>query len=166
MRVRVLFFGMLKEVAGQASAWLQLAEGATLGDVLSHYAAQWPRMREFMPSIAASVNQEYAGSSTKLKDQDEIGLLPPVSGGAGEVTRPATEGRARGDSRPTIAIVREPIDAGRLAAGMKAPEDGAVVVFDGIVRNNSRGRRTLYLDYEAYEEMAVRQLDGLARESI
>jgi molybdopterin synthase catalytic subunit len=60
---------------------------------------------------------------------------------------------------------REPIDSDRLLSEAKQGEDGAVVVFDGIVRNNSRGRATLYLDYEAYEEMALSQLRELAKKA-
>ncbi len=63
------------------------------------------------------------------------------------------------------ALTREPIDAQELVAAAKQCVDGAVVVFDGIVRNNSRGRQTLHLDYEAYEEMASKQMDELAREA-
>ena len=65
-----------------------------------------------------------------------------------------------------IELTREVIDAGAIVAAMKAGEDGAVVVFDGIVRNNTRGRKTLYLDYEAYEEMALTQMRALAEKAI
>lgn len=65
-----------------------------------------------------------------------------------------------------IELTREPIDAQRLIAAAKADEDGAVVVFDGIVRNNTRGRQTLHLDYEAYEEMALKQMKELAAEAM
>ena len=65
-----------------------------------------------------------------------------------------------------IAIVREPIDVAGLSDAMKAGSDGAVCVFDGIVRDNTRGRRTLYLDYTAYEEMALTQMRGLAAEAV
>ena len=58
------------------------------------------------------------------------------------------------------------IDSASLAAQVKQGEDGAVVVFDGIVRNNTRGRRTLFLVYEAYEEMALRQMQALAEEAV
>jgi len=64
-----------------------------------------------------------------------------------------------------VALTREPIDAEKLVAETKSGEDGAVVVFDGIVRNNTRGRRTLHLDYEAYEEMALKQMEGLAEQA-
>jgi MoaE-MoaD fusion protein len=65
--------------------------------------------------------------------------------------------------QPVIAddvfqIVREPIDARALIESLKAPEDGAVVVFDGFVRNNFKGQQTLYLEYEAYEPMACAKM--------
>ena len=65
-----------------------------------------------------------------------------------------------------VEIVDVPIDAEPIVAGMKAGGDGAVCVFDGIVRDNTRGRRTLYLDYEAYREMALEQMRGLAAEAV
>jgi molybdopterin synthase catalytic subunit len=60
------------------------------------------------------------------------------------------------------AIVREPIDTRRVVEKIKHPEDGAAVVFEGVVRNNTRGRQTTYLNYEAYEEMALKQMEELA----
>lgn len=65
-----------------------------------------------------------------------------------------------------VAITREPIDAKAVMDGIKAAADGAVCAFDGIVRDNTRGRRTLHLDYEAYEEMALEQMRRLAEEAI
>ncbi len=63
-----------------------------------------------------------------------------------------------------IELVREPIRTTDLLAQVKAPADGAVVVFDGIVRDNCKGRSTLYLDYEAYEPMALAKLREIATE--
>jgi MoaE-MoaD fusion protein len=60
------------------------------------------------------------------------------------------------------AIVRDPIDTRRVVEKIKHPEDGAAVVFEGVVRNNTRGRQTTYLNYEAYEEMALKQMEELA----
>jgi len=65
-----------------------------------------------------------------------------------------------------VEITDEVIPSGEIVAGMKAAPDGAVCVFDGIVRDNSRGRKTLYLDYEAYREMALEQMRGLAAEAV
>jgi MoaE-MoaD fusion protein len=152
MQIRVLFFGVLKDLAGRASDSLSLPENATLGDVLSHYQQSVPRLKDCMSSIAMSVNQAYAGPEERLQQGDEVALLPPVSGGSA--------GQTGGDAR--VAIVREAIEPASILARIKQPEDGAVVVFEGIVRNHTRGRRTLYLDYEAYEEMALKQMEELA----
>jgi molybdopterin synthase catalytic subunit len=65
-----------------------------------------------------------------------------------------------------VEIVEAAIAAGEIVAAMKDGADGAVCVFDGIVRDNTRGRRTLYLDYEAYREMALEQMRGLAAEAV
>jgi len=64
------------------------------------------------------------------------------------------------------AIVRVPIDTRAVLEKTKRPEDGAAIAFEGVVRNNTRGRKTLYLDYEAYEEMALRQMEELAVQAL
>jgi molybdopterin synthase catalytic subunit len=112
--------------------------------------------------IAVSVNAEYATADHLLREGDEVGLLPPVSGGSDRPSDPSIVGEAK---EVYIWLTREPIDAQKLVAAARRGEDGAVVVFDGVVRNNSRGRKTLYLDYEAYEEMAARQMSELANEA-
>lgn len=156
MRVQILFFGMLKELAGRASDTIDLAEDASVADVLRHYESQIPRLKESLSSLALAVNQQYAGPDTKLNPGDEIALLPPVSGGLSEqVTRP---------SRATI--VRQVIDTERVVGALKRGEDGAALFFEGIVRNQTRGRNTLYLEYEAYEEMALTQLEKLAVDAL
>jgi molybdopterin synthase catalytic subunit len=86
-----------------------------------------------------------------LQDGDEVGLLPPVSGGS------ADDGEVR--------ITREPIDSEAVVRRLKHSADGAAVVFDGVVRDNTRGRRTLYLEYEAYEAMALKQMQALVAEA-
>jgi MoaE-MoaD fusion protein len=156
MLIRVLFFGVLKDVAGRSSDAVDLRPGSTVGELLRHYEGQFPRLRELLPAVALSVNQEYAGPEAELHADDEVGLLPPVSGGSG-----AEIGRTQ-----HVAIVRERIDTHSIVESMKKPEDGAALVFEGIVRNQTRGRHTLYLEYEAYEEMALKQLEGLAGQAL
>jgi MoaE-MoaD fusion protein len=63
-----------------------------------------------------------------------------------------------------LLLVRDPIDQAALVDHVREPEDGAVVTFDGCVRNHSQGRRTLYLDYEAYESMALGKIREIARQ--
>jgi molybdopterin synthase catalytic subunit/molybdopterin converting factor small subunit len=160
MQVRTLFFGMLKDLAGRGGDSLNMPENATLGDVVTHYEELIPRLGELAASIAMSINQEFAGPDSKLKDGDEIAFLPPVSGGLQERDR---EHIAR---RSYSSIVRERIDTQAVLAELKQPSDGAAVVFEGVVRDNTRGRRTLYLDYEAYEVMALKQMDALAGQAL
>ena len=150
MQVRVLFFGVLKDLVGQASEAIVLREGATLADVLIHYEGRVPALKMLLPSVALSVNQEYAGPEARLHANDEIALLPPVSGGS--------PNRAN----EHVAIVREQIDTQAVLQRTKRPEDGAAVVFEGVVRNHTRGRRAMYLDYEAYEPMALKLMEDLA----
>jgi MoaE-MoaD fusion protein len=155
MRVRVLFFGMLKELAGKSGDEIEVCDGASVRDVLAHYASQVPRLKPSLASIAAAVNQQYAGPDTKLNDNDEIALLPPVSGGTSDL---ALHRHAH--------ITHAAIDARGVVEKLKRGEDGASVVFEGTVRNQTRGRKTLYLDYEAYEEMALQQMESLAAQSL
>lgn len=155
MQIQVLFFGVLKDLVGRSSETLELADGARLEAVLQHYSRQAPRFRAMLASLALSVNQEYATADVVLRAGDEVALLPPVSGGSSEA----------GKGRDDVRIVREPIVAEAVIAKLKMPEDGAAVIFDGVVRDNTRGRRTLYLDYEAYEAMALKRMRGLAEEA-
>jgi len=166
MQVRVIPFGILKEWLGPAAATVELPEGATVGTLLERLHAELPERapKEVLSGIAVGVNAEYARASQVLHEGDEVGLLPPVSGG--RTARPANP-LDEGNDEPSVlvALTREAIDAARIIATAKSGEDGAVVVFDGIVRNHSRGRRTLYLDYEAYEEMAIRQMRELGEKA-
>jgi MoaE-MoaD fusion protein len=159
MKIGVLFFGVLKDVAGRTAETIDLPEGACLQDLLLYYVGLAPRFAAMVPSLAMSVNQEYSGADRMLREGDEVGLLPPVSGGSAE--RHDNSGEAPGEVR----IVRERIDAESAIARLKQPQDGAAVIFDGVVRDNTRGRRTLYLDYEAYEAMALKQMEALAVEA-
>ena len=163
MQVRILPFGILKESLGSDPFALDLPGGATVSELLARLGVQAPAVETL--GIAVSVNAEYADRGQVLSENDEVGLLPPVSGGSSANPHPAPRKSQR--KPPTVVrLVREPIQAEALVAAAKQGEDGAVVVFDGIVRNNSRGRQTLHLDYEAYEEMATKQMNELAREAI
>ena len=156
MKIDVLFFGVLKELVGRSSENVDLPGGSRVRDLVLHYARAFPRLEAMAASLAVSVNQEYSGVERVLSEGDEVGLLPPVSGGTGNDSRQFTG---------EVRIVREPIDASAVAARLKHTADGAAVIFDGVVRDNTRGRRTLYLDYESYEAMALRQMEQLAAEA-
>lgn len=151
MHVRILLFGVLKDIFPESVKTVEVPEGATVAALLVQLRSLVPHQAQIFNSLAVAVNQQYAAATHVLAEGDEVALLPPVSGGNYE---------------SHVALVREAISVEPWVAHLKQGEDGAVVVFDGIVRNNTRGRRTLYLDYEAYEEMAIKQMQMLAREAL
>ena len=153
MRVRVLLFGVLKDIFQKSEDSLELSSGATVSDLLEHYRGLAPERASLFHSVALAVNQEYAAPVCQLQEGDEVALLPPVSGGL--------EIPIRQESYK-CEIVRERIPTEQILERVKRGEDGAVVVFEGIVRNHTRNRQTLFLDYEAYEPMAVSQMNAMA----
>ncbi|MGD0508726.1 MAG: molybdenum cofactor biosynthesis protein MoaE [Terriglobales bacterium] len=171
MKIGVLFFGVLKDLLGRSGETVDLPEGARVREVFIHYAREAPRFEAMVPSLAISVNQEYSGPDRALREGDEVALLPPVSGGSAEGGKVPGKvpgevpGEAPGELPGEVRIVRERIDTEAVVARLQRPADGAVVIFDGVVRDNTRGRRTLYLDYEAYETMALKHMEALAAEA-
>ena len=151
MHVRVLLFGVLKDLFPEGIKSVEVPAGATVATLLDHFRTLAPQQQVLWTSLAVAVNQQYAGLAQPLTDGDEVALLPPVSGGSSHASH--------------VALMLEPIHPELLIRVLKQGEDGAVVTFDGIVRNNSRGRRTLYLIYEAYEEMALKLMQSLAQEA-
>ncbi len=163
MRVRVLYLGMLKEIVGREKEFVQVAEGTLLGDLYHELQERMPELENFQKAIALALNQEYSDGSAELHNDDEVALIPPVSGGI--------DSQDTGQPAATLisehaSLVREPVETGAISDAIKSPEDGALAIFDGIVRDNSRGRRTLYLDYSAYETMALRQMEQLAQQAL
>jgi MoaE-MoaD fusion protein len=158
MHARVLFFGMLKEIIGRSAEDAEFTEGSDLQSVFDNYAARFPRLREISRSIVVARNQEFAELATKVQEGDEIAFLPPVSGGA------ANEARELAINGNYYAITRHAIDTHALIARLMTGAEGAVITFEGTVRNNTKGRSTLYLDYECYESMALKMMARIGEE--
>jgi|SRR6185312_1483958 len=158
MRIRVLFFGVLKDVFQRSEDSIELDSRANVSDLLTYYRALAPEKNGLFSSLAIAVNQQYASRNQALQDGDEVALLPPVSGGTETTAAPRNSNRCE--------IVRHRILTDQILERMKRGEDGAVVVFEGIVRNHTRNRQTLFLDYEAYEAMALNQMNALAEKTL
>lgn len=158
MRVQILFFGILRELAGKSGEMLELPDVASVGDVLAAYEAKSASIKKSLPSIAVSVNRKYADRKTQLHEGDEIALLPPVSGGTDDSAGQLPSYHAE--------ITRGRIQTQEIAESIRRGDDGAVLVFEGIVRNQTRGRKALYLDYEAYEPMALQEMESLAEKAL
>src|SRR6267154_1632148 len=156
MHVRVLFFGRLRDIVGKSEEQAELSDGARVEDLFARYGRSFPELAKFRSSVVASVNQEFAEWRAPLAAGDEVAFLPPVSGGAIPADAAVEE--------DLCALIRTPIETAETVAKLKAPSDGAVVVFEGIVRNHSGSRSTLYLEYEAYEAMALAKMREIGAE--
>ncbi len=149
MKVKVLFFGLTHDLTGFNQEQVELPEGESLENLWRYYEGRFPRLSEFSGSVLAAVNHEIVDRTRLLREGDEVAFMPPVSGGG---------------SADFCRITREVIPTADLARQLKAPEDGAVVIFEGIVRDHSHGRPALYLEYEAYEPMAIQKMEEIGRE--
>jgi len=163
MRVKVLFFGMLKDIVGAAEDEITVSDGAQLRSIFEHYAGRFPRLEQMSASIVLARNHEFSEGSACVTDGDEVAFLPPVSGGTAAAGLQFTH-EIQDPAGHFFALTRQPIDTRALITKIVAGEDGAVVNFEGVVRNNSKGRRTLYLEYECYEPMAIKTLAAIGRE--
>jgi molybdopterin synthase catalytic subunit len=149
MTIRVLFFGAARDLVDQNPVLLSLEGPATLSRAFQQLVQQFGGLERFGRSLLFAVNQEYATLDTDLKDGDELAIFPPVSGG----------------NHDFFELTTEPIDVGSVARRVVLPECGAVVSLDGFTREWTKGRRTKYLVYEAYDGMAVSEMQRLGVEA-
>jgi len=148
--VIVKLFGSIREQLGAKELALTLADGATVGDVRDRLAAESSLVRELGSRLAISVNLEIANAQTELRDGDEVAFLPPVSGGSA------------GAAGKRCTIESTPLDEQEVARRVAGPDAGGVVTFVGAVRDRARGNAIEYLEYEAYPEMAEREMEAIA----
>jgi molybdopterin synthase catalytic subunit/molybdopterin converting factor small subunit len=150
MRIKVLFFGFTHDLTGLREELVELGEGENLQGLRRFYENRFPRLGELAGSLLFAVNQQIADPLAVLHEGDEVALMPPVSGGTDE---------------SCYRVTSERISASEFARSLQTPSDGAVVTFEGVVRNHSKGRKTLYLEYEAYTPMAVRKMEEIGAEA-
>jgi molybdopterin synthase catalytic subunit len=148
MRVTVKIFGSLRESVGEKELNLELPEGARVEELRERLVSQHPVFDQLGPRVAVSVNLEVADANQTLSDGDEVAFLPPVSGGVGNCT-----------------ISDRPLDEREVVARVAGDDTGGVVSFVGTVRNHARGQSIRYLEYEAYPEMAEREMQKIADEA-
>jgi len=159
VQVRVLFFGVAREITGLAQDSPDITAGETVRGLFGRYAARFPRLGEIATSLVMAVNQEFSDPARPLAEDDEVAFLPPVSGGSGPWTQAIDDPAGH-----FFALTREAIDPRDLTRRLLRGQDGAVVTFEGVTRDNTKGRPTLYLDYECYEAMAIRVMAQIGLE--
>jgi MoaE-MoaD fusion protein len=157
VKVRVLFFGAARDHAGSDEAELSLRAPASAASAFEEILALYPDLRRFGRSLLFAVNQEYARPDAIVSSGDELAVFPPVSGGS--------EDESEAPGMDFFELTTGPINVGRVARRVVRPECGATVTLDGYVREWTRGRRTLYLVYEAYLPMALSEMRRLGREA-
>ena len=180
--VKVLFFGAARDTVGQTEVDLSLKGNSTADSAFAQVLETFPDLRRFGRSLLFAVNQEYAPTDREISEGDELAVFPPVSGGSGTDTETGRRGdtgiRESVDDGPGTEVLPDassakdffeltvqPIDVGSVARRVVLPECGATVTLDGYAREWTRGRRTLYLIYEAYPPMAISELHRLGKQA-
>lgn len=160
MRVRVLFFGVVREIVGLGEDTVEVPDGARLDTILSSFTSRFPRLQQMAPSIVLALNQQFSPLSAPVSEGDEVALLPPVSGGSVSYTHQILDS----ETGNFFALTRDPINGAAIARHLLRGEDGAFVNFEGVARNNTKGRATVHLEYECYEPMAIKVMSEIGGE--
>jgi len=152
VRVHVLYFAILRERVGREREELELPPGADVRAARAAIAARHPAIAALLPSVQTAVNRSLCEEGRQLADGDEVALIPPVAGGAGDPPR-------------KIAVVGAPLDLAAVVSVVEGPARGGLVTFSGIVRRQGHHLPdVIRLEYEAYAEMAVEVIGEIAAE--
>jgi MoaE-MoaD fusion protein len=143
MKIQVLYFAVFRERLGLAEEALELRPGASVSDAIAALAERHPPIAALRGRFRVARNQAFALDHEPLAEGDELALIPPVAGGS--------EARY-------ARVLSAPLSLDRCVAQVSSPEDGGLVTFSGMVRRHSRGATIDHLEYEAYGEMAVREM--------
>ncbi|MGH2558796.1 MAG: molybdopterin converting factor subunit 1 [Thermomicrobiales bacterium] len=150
MRVRLRYFAIIRETVGRTDEERDIEAGTTAGGLFDVLAAEHSRLAPMKRATMLMVNQEYVNADHPLADGDELALIPPVSGGAGD-------GRL-------FRVQTEPLAPREAEATVADPATGATVTFTGTVRDHARGKAVIALDYEAFAPAAEKMLAQIGDE--
>ena len=143
MRVRVRLFARYREALGRERLEVDLPEGGTVESAWSAVADRHPELAPYRPFTLFAVGQDYVSPEHRLRPDDELCLFPPVSGGHDAAA-----------SADVYAVVDRPLSPNTIAAEVDDPGAGGIVIFSGVVRNETGGRPVKFLEYEAHAPMA------------
>ncbi len=144
MRVRVLYFAVVRERLHRDSDDLDLPAGAAAAAAFRALEERHPELASMRPALKLAVNEEFAALDRVLADGDVVAFIPPVAGGSSD------DGLFR--------VTDEPLSLDDVVRAVTTDEHGGIVTFTGVVRRHSRGKRIVRLEYEAYRPMAERKL--------
>lgn len=149
MTVRVLFFASLQNVVGSGEISFELPPGSTCEELFSLLASRYPGLAAYRKVLRVACGEELVPWSHVVSEGDEVALLPPVSGGSGDLIR-LSEGE---------------ISVDECLASVRRTDCGAVVLFLGTVRDQTGGQPVDRLDYQAYPGLALKEMERLAAEA-
>jgi len=147
MRITVLYFAVFREKIGTDSEALELPEGSTIAQAIAELGERHPAVARLRGRFRYAVNADFAPDDRALSDGDELALIPPVAGGARHVM-----------------LTAAPLSLDRCIAAVSGPGMGGIVTFTGMVRRQSHGATIDHLEYEAYGQMATREMTRLCDE--
>lgn len=153
MKLRVLYFGIVRERLGRGREDLECDAGTTVGGLLERLARDHDIFALGAGTLRVAVNRDYVGAEHVLADADEVAIIPPVAGGQGQ------------QEALMFRVVDGAIDLAKLVEFVGDRDAGAIATFLGTTRATNRGRSVLRLEYEAYAEMAVSEFEKIAAEA-
>ena len=157
IRINLLLFGAARELVGAEELQLEVPAPATVQSAYEAAKRRFRSLERFEDRLLLALNEEYVPRDTAVRPGDTLAVFPPVSGGA-------AEGPAAGEAEDIIEIVRQEIDYDQLKRRLLRGRAGAVISLDGVVRDNTKGRPTRFLEYHAYESMALKVMRQIAAE--
>ncbi len=147
MKIRLKLFASAREIVGSRDLVIELPEDATTTSLLGELVMQYPGLRALASTLKVAVNREYVERECHLTEEDEVALIPPVSGGL-----------------DLFEITESPLSLDAIARAVGQRSSGAIASFLGVVREYARGRQVDHLEYDAYPEMAVAKMREIGDE--
>jgi molybdopterin converting factor subunit 1 len=148
--ITVRYFAAARERAGVATEQLELPAGAPLRQLVDELVRRHPTLAPLLPHLRFAVDQELVGPDATVGANAEVALIPPVAGGSGS---------------PAFAILGLPLSLEHVVEAVSEKGQGGVVTFTGAVRDHNRGKQVTRLEYEAYDEMALKVLRSIGEEA-
>lgn len=147
-QVQLRYFAAARERAGTAQEQLEVPAGTSVAALIELLKARHPQLAPLIPHLRVAVNQQFAAPGDLVPEGAEVALIPPVAGGSG-----------------AFDLTAAPLELSRVVDAVKGHAFGGLVTFSGAVRDQTKGRRVLRLEYEAYPPMALKKLEEIAAEA-
>src|SRR5437667_7780240 len=153
MWISVRAFASYREAIGAPSVRMDVPAGSTPTQVWDRLLGRYPRLAGLPKPHAFAINEEYIEENHALRERDELVLIPPVSGGAPKSSQSSQSTEA------WVELVEQTIDINAVLERVKHPQAGGIVLFLGTVRDNDRGRHVKFLQYDAYQPLALKEMN-------